>query len=310
MLPIQSARLARQKMPKRVRRALLIFIIVGVLALSVDGVLLAFSLARHHTSTSTGQTHGRTGSYQSLTPAPVVQGSATVSANTTPTTLNTALVLSTSHLFFTAQGEINPDPQTVILNAGAQSALDWQITPTAPLPNWLHLSALTGSAPPGGSAQLVINVQAGGVTSGTYTSILRVDASDGQAHVLADSPQTLAVTLRVLVPCKLVVSPTELSFKANLISPVPAPQQLTLTHNGDCALPIKWNIAADATWVTFSSPSGLDTGSGATITVSVSNPGKVVGTATATLTLQATDVQNTPLPIAPSTVTVTLSVLI
>ncbi|MGH2510731.1 MAG: hypothetical protein ACRDHZ_25470, partial [Ktedonobacteraceae bacterium] len=38
----------RHRMPARVRRALLVFCIVGVLALSVDSVLLALSMMRHH----------------------------------------------------------------------------------------------------------------------------------------------------------------------------------------------------------------------------------------------------------------------
>jgi len=305
---------ARQRMPRRVRRALLVFVVVGVLALSIDGVLLAFSIMRHHTATPPGGKNivAARGSVPNsagagLTPIP---GGATPSATASQTVLNTAFTLSTSRLQFTlSQGQPNPPGQSVMLQAAGTNAFAWQILYPGSLPSWLRLSAFQGSAPAGGSAQLVVSVQAESVVPRTYTASVPINVYNGQGQTFEDSPQTLTVTLSVLIPCTLEVTPGALSFNANLLQPAPQAQNLTLTHNGDCSLPIKWSIFADATWVTFTSTSGVDTGGGGTITVSVSNPGKLVGTARSTLTLQAVDANNTPLAVSPATVTVTLTVI-
>jgi hypothetical protein len=304
----------RQKMPRRVRRALMVFAVVGILALSIDGVLLAFSIMRHHTPASTGKNVvAEQGTISKSTGAgftPIPGDAMTPNAISSQPTLNTAFTLSTSRLLFTlSQGQANPPAQVVRLNVGGGSAFAWQILSTAGLPSWLRLSSLQGSAPAGGSAQLAVGVLAGDVGPGTYTASVPINVDNGQGQTFADSPQTLTVTLSVLIPCSLEVTPGALSFNANLLQPAPQAQKLTLTHNGDCSLPIKWSISADASWVTFTTTSGVDTGGGSTITVSVSNPGKLVGTAKSTLTLQAVDADNTPLAVSPSTVTVTLTVI-
>ena len=289
----------RRRMPARMRRVLVIFCVIGSLALIVDSVLLTLSIMRHRAAPPMVSSTASTSTHGDLTP-----GSSTTSGVT-----QTAFTLSTTHLSFLAtQGQSDPQPQTVTLFSDHVQPFSWAIAPVTTLPTWLHLSSAQGHASGGGGAQVGVSALATQLSPGTYTTNLLVKAFDRQNHALAGSPQMLNVLLTVQIPCVLNVAPVKLSFAAVLLSP-PSAQTLDITERGSCTRPITWQAGADVPWITFSSSSGVDNGAGSTITVQASSSGKLIGSYTAHITLQATDARGAPLSGAPFTVTVTLTVI-
>jgi hypothetical protein len=296
---------ARRPMPRHVRRALLVFCVVGVIALLTDGVLLALSIMRHHSSSPTHQGQSIALSPQASMSAP---GGATPTS-TRPGAASMALLLSSQRLMFTAtQDQAAPPAQTVILSAGAQGAFSWQIVSAGMLPAWLHLSATQGSAAAGFTASVAVSVQPAKLAPGSYAASLLVRAFDTKGKTLVNSPQTLTVMLGVHVPCTVSVTPAKLSFAAVLLS-APAPQTLTLTAGGGCAFPLRWRISADAPWLTFSALFGSETGSGSSVVVQASSSGRLIGSYTAHITVQVTDSSSTAVAVSPATVIATLTVI-
>ena len=298
---------ARRVMPRRVRRALLIFCIVGILALLTDGVLLALSITRHH-SPQIGEHYDQPSVIAAQTASTPALSRPTSPPSTRPVGLHT-LWLSSSRLTFNAiQGQAGLTPQTVTFSAGNATAFSWQVVPVGAFPVWLRLSAAQGSVIAGGTANLVVDVQPAQLALGVYTANLLVKAFDSQGKALAGSPETLMVTLGVRAPCTLNIAPAKLNFTALLLSS-PAPQTLTLTESANCVFPVYWQISADASWVTFSRSSGTDTSSGSSIIVQASSASKLIGSYTAHITLQAIDSSGIPVSVSPSTIIVTLTVL-
>lgn len=297
---------ARRKMPRGVRRALLVFCIVGALALLTDGALLAMSITRHHNPQSVNL--DQTSIMHQVSPT-MGAGTASPTARTSPLNKAGILLLSSARLAFTAtQGQTNVPSQTVTFSGGAQDTFSWLIVPETTLPTWLHLSATQGNATEGVTAAVMVNVQPAQLAPGTYTTTLLVKAFDNHGKELADSPEALTIALSVRAPCVLNVSPEKLSFAAVLLS-APSPQTLTLTEGANCAFPVSWRISADASWVIFSSTAGTDTSSGGAVTVQASSAGKLIGSYTAHITLQATDSSGSPVTVSPDVITVTLTVL-
>ena len=295
---------AKRVMPRRVRRALLIFCIVGSLALLTDGILLALSLTRHHAPAITQNTaHNTHGSQTNALPP-----SGQPNPGTSPSSAHERL-LSTARLSFTAtQKQANIEPQTVTLFGDGKNTFSWTITATKGLPTWLHLSAMQGDTTTGTQATFTANVQPGDLAPGTYTATVMVKAFDNHNTALANSPETLTVVLNVRPPCTLNVTPTKLSFSVGLLS-APTPQTLTLQEDASCSFPVSWEASADVSWITFSRSSGTDGSDGDTLSVAASSNGQLIGTYTAHITIQATDSSGSPVAVTPATITVTLSVL-
>jgi hypothetical protein len=297
----------RRRIPKRVRVALLIFLLAGALALTIDGSLLVWSLVRHHTQSQNASSDGPGFGSQQLFLTPVGQLPRTPA--TTNGVADKAFSLSPSRLFFTVtQGQADPASQTVILSSAEQSSFSWQVIST--LPSWLHLSSLQGEAVAGAKTELLASVQATQLAPNTYTAHLQIKAMDSRGQPLGRGLQSLTVVLSLLMPCSLSASPTTMSFSSDPLQPVPPPQELSLSESGNCARPVNWSISSSATWVSVSSRSGRDTGSGSVITVQATSSDKLVGTSKAYLTLQATDGHALPLSGSPITITVTLTTIV
>jgi len=294
----------KRVMPRRVRRALLIFCIVGSLALLTDGVLLALSLTRHHAPTITQNTLPNAHGSQ----ANALPPSGQPNAGTTPNSAHEQL-LSTARLSFTAtKNQTNVEPQTVTLFGDGENTFSWTITASKTLPTWLHLSAMQGRTTTGTQATFTVNVQAGYLAPGTYTATVMVKAFGNHNTALANSPETLTVVLNVRPPCTLNVTPVKLSFSVGLLS-TPIPQTLTLQESANCSFPVSWQASADVSWITFSRSSGTDKSGGDTLSVAASSNGQLIGTYTAHITIEATDSSGSPVEVTPATITVTLSVL-
>ena len=301
---------ARRPLPRKVRRALLVFCIVGTLALCIDCVLLALSIMRHHIPpallppgpsliVSPSSSTSPTAEPKGLTPA----------ASVTSVSIVHTLVLSSTHLLFSAtSGQAELAPQTVMLNSG-QNTFTWSIVAQDSLPPWLHLSAMQGSATAGITAAFMVSVQPAQLAPGSYTTNLLVRAVDDQGKALNGSPEELQIVLSVRAPCSLSITPGKLSFVSVLVS-APAAQTLTLVESSGCIFPVSWQASADVSWVTFSSFSGSDMGgAGSTINVQASASGKLIGSYTAHITVRATDSSGVSALVAPATITVTLTVI-
>ena len=193
-----SRTFAWRRMPKRVRRALLAFLLVGALALAVDGVLLALSLIQHHTLLPTASQAGKNSALKPLALTP------TVPPDATTIVLGNAFALSPASLTFTAtQGQTDFASQSVTLFSGGPSSFSWQVVSTPP--SWLNLSSKQGRVMAGARAQLTINVQAAQLAPDTYTAHLQVKAVDEQGNLLPKGLQPLMVVLSVLPSCSLVL---------------------------------------------------------------------------------------------------------
>lgn len=299
---------ARRAIPRRVRRALLLFCIVGVLALLTDGVLLALSMLRHH-SVSVASHDDQGGFMRQQAPLATDADPATSTASASRPGQVGALLLSSSRLVFTAtQGQPGPGPQTVTFSGGQQNTFTWQIVPEQTQPGWLHLSATQGNATAGVIPAVMVSVAPAQLSPGPYTATLLVKAFDRHGKALPGSPATLQVALNVRGPCTLNVAPAKLSFVSVLVSG-PSPQTLTLAESGGCTFPVSWQIVSDASWIVLPRSSGTDTSPGASITVQASSSGKLIGTYTAHLTLTATDGSGASVVVSPSVVTATLTVI-
>jgi hypothetical protein len=300
-LPVQRT------IPKRVRRALLIFCIVGALALLTDGALLALSIIRHHSAPAASR-YDQEGFMRRFSPTTSAVP-ATPTAGSHQISQAGSLLLSSSRLAFTAtEGQTELEPQTVTLSGGQQSTFSWLIVPANALPAWLHLSATEGNATAGVTPAVMVSVEPAQLSPGSYTATLLVKAFDSHGKVLAGSPATLVVALSVRAPCTLNVAPAKLSFASVLVSG-PSPQTLTLSEGSSCTFPVSWQISSDASWIIFSRSSGTDTGSGGSIVVQASSAGKLIGSYTAHITLTATDGSGVPVVVSPTVITATLTVI-
>jgi hypothetical protein len=297
-----------QRMPKNVRRALLIFCIVGIVALLSDGILLALSLTRHHTVASMTPTPRLGIDQQVASPEPGSPLTSTPLQTPTGTAQNGTLVLSTQRLAFSAtQGESALVAQTITLT-GVRQGNAWRVEPLSASPVWLRLSAWQGNVGAGSTASFTVNVHPPDLAPGFYTASVLVKAFDAQGKALAGSPATLAIALNVHALCSLSVTPLKLSF-ASVLGSVPAPQTLTLSENSSCAFPVSWHASADVPWLSFTNASGMDSASGDTITVQASTSGKLIGSYPAYITLRGTDNAGAPLVVSPATISVTLTVI-
>ena len=296
----------RRVMPRNVKRALLVFCVVGALALLTDGVLLALSLSRHHTGLNARTAQpGIAGQHVA---SPVSGGTFLTPTGITQVSAVSMLALSAQRLAFNAsQGQATLIPQMITL-AASQQGFSWRVESTSGPPAWLHLSVWQGNAAPGATASFAVNVHPTSLAPGSYATSVLVKAFDAQGHALAGSPATLAVSLIVHSPCSLSVTPEKLSFVAVLVS-APAPQTLTLSASSGCAFPIYWQVSTDSSWITFSRSSGTATASGSSLIVQASNSDKLISSSTAHITFRATDPSGAPLTVAPETITATLTVI-
>jgi hypothetical protein len=297
----------RRAMPRNVKRALLVFCVVGVLALLTDGVLLALSVSRHHAAPGVGNSQPDALAQQG-TPLTTAGRTSLTPTSTTQAGAASQFALSTSRLAFNViQGQGTPGSQTVTL-ATISQGFSWRIDPLNSPAAWLHLPVWQGIVEPGATASFTVNAHPTGLAPGLYTANLLVKAFDGQGNALAGSPAPLGITLAVRPPCVLSVTPAKLSFVAVLVS-APSPQTLTLSLSSGCILPASWQVSSDASWVTFSRSSGVDTGSGSSLIIQASGADKLIGSYTAHITFQGTDGSGAPLVVSSATVTATLTVI-
>ncbi|MHB8599349.1 MAG: BACON domain-containing protein [Ktedonobacteraceae bacterium] len=224
-----------------------------------------------------------------------------------------ALNISSQNLNFNAtQGQGNPPGQNeTIVNSGS-STLNWQLSFDSGAAFWLSLTPTSGSIAASQSTQLAVHINTNGLSSGTYSAQVTVTATDSSGAQVSGSPQFFTVTIRVLQPCVLQITPNNVAFSVVLLNPNPPDQRVVLSESGNCARPVSWTAAVDAnstTWLGVNNSSGQDNGSGSPIEIHVNTQGMIVGKYTGYITIYAYGNGGAPVQSSPQTVTVTLSVL-
>ena len=223
------------------------------------------------------------------------------------------LNISSSNLNFTAtQGQGNPAGQSETLTNSGGSALNWQVSFDARTAFWLRVVPVSGSLAAQQSAQFVAQVNANGLATGIYSAQITVSATDTVGVPVANSPQFFTVTLTVVAPCTLQISPGSVTFSVILLNPNPPDQAVTVSESGNCARPVTWSASVNASssaWLSVRNSTGKDNGSGSTIEVHVNTQGMLIGTYNGSITIYAVGNGNAPVQASPQTVTVTLTVL-
>lgn len=327
-------------MPRRVRIALMAFVTVAALALILDGVLILLDVGYHSsdmvaskTTSMSIQTPGAEQTVVLSSPTTVggqptgsgspIPGTPPFSPSNSPsntpgsgTPLPSAPVLGISPLSFqftATQGQGNPPGQQIFIGNTGNSSFYWQASIDSSSTSWLSVTPAYGAISAGNSIAALVNIDATGLTPGTYNGQITVTATDASGRQVQDSPQTALVTLQVLQPCTLQEAPASLSFTVSLLHPSAPGQNISFKETGNCARPVSWMASVDAgsrNWLSLSATSGFDNGNGSTIVVNVNAQGKLVGRYTGQITLEATDSNGGLVRESPQYIAVTLNVIV
>ena len=165
--------------------------------------------------------------------------SVTMSVDSSPAALN----VSVASLTFAATNVQSVPTQSVMLQNSGGKPLDWQAMPTT---NWLYLSGVTnGRIDPAQSQQLIVGVQAQNLAPGPY---------QGSIVLTGGASATINVSLTVIAPGNILVTPTTLTFSA-LTGQSVAGKTLTLQNSG--GQPQDWTASTDSgSWLSVSPQSG------------------------------------------------------
>ena len=242
-----------------------------------------------------------------LTPGPY-SGTVTVTPSggagppqTIPVTLvisNTALLLvSPTALTFTVPaGATSSSFQTVAVTSTDSTPISFSVTTaTGSLSNWLLVSASTGTT----ASNLSVSANPNGLPVGTYTGTVTISAT--APATVTNTPQTVAVTLKIAPTATLSVSTSSLSFTQTVNGPLPASQNISVTASGG---PITFSATTSVNqglnWLSVSPSSAIS--APATLNVSVNGTGLQPGMYTGQIVLSS------PGAASSQTVNVTLTI--
>lgn len=247
--------------------------------------------------------------------APASGSPQTVQVNLTILPPCTLAQPSASSLAFSAiAGGSNPAGQTVTFVASGSCAwpLRWS-TSVSPAASWLALAATSGtldSPSQGGSISLGVSTSIAGLTPGTYTTSVRLNASDSAGTTAQNTPQSFTVSLTVLQPCTLSPLPSTLNFSASQGQATVTAQALNLSETGSCGGGVSWMATRDSnsgSWLGLSATSGTNTQGGSTIQVTPNVSSLTPGTYTGQITISASN-NGMVLQGSPQTIKVNLTV--
>jgi uncharacterized protein (TIGR03437 family) len=153
--------------------------------------------------------------------------------------------------------------------------------------NWLSASATGGT--------VTVSASSAALTAGSYTGSVILTASGATG-----SPITIPVTLTVVPPQSLAITPASLTFSYVLGTSAPAAQTATLTSSGGAApFTVSTKTADGGTWLQVTPTSGTTP---AALSVSIVTTGLAAGNYSGTITLASTSSTQT------ATVTVSMTV--
>lgn len=227
-------------------------------------------------------------------------GSITVTADgagNSPLTIGVTLVVSPAALLVVSPGAL---VFNVTAGSGVSAVQSISLTSTDPTVlnftvnsstssggSWLLVGPLSGSTP----GNLSVSVNATGLAAGTYAGSIAVAAG-----AAANSPQTIAVTLRVSPSATIAASPATLSFTQTSGGAAPAPANVALSSSGGT---VNFTVTAatlsGGNWLSVT-PSGGTTP--ANLSVLASGGGLQPGTYIGTVTVVSAGATNSPLNIS------------
>jgi len=227
-----------------------------------------------------------------LTPGPY-SGTVTVTPNGSagpPQTIPVSMVISNTALLL-----VSPGALTFSVPAGATSSSFQNVavtstdgTPisfsvsstTGSLSNWLLVSSNSGTT----ATNLSVSANPNGLGVGTYTGTVTITAT--APATVTNTPQTVAVTLKIVPTAAIVVSTNSLSFTQPLNGPTPGSQNVTVTSS---ALPITFSatttVNQGSNWLSVNPSTGISTP--ATLSVSVNGAGLQPGLYTGQIVLSS-----------------------
>lgn len=187
-----------------------------------------------------------------------------------------------------------PNSKNIKIRNSGNGILNYSLSDDA---NWLEINPASGSSQ-GQQNTHAVSVNSSGLTEGTHTGTITI--TDLNA---ANSPKTVNVTLVITKepPPVIEVSPSSLSFGAQVGGSNPAPQGITIRNSGQQTL--NYTVSAGANWMDVDPKSGSSTGGSNAHTVSLNIAGLSIGTHTATITITDSNAANSP-----QTVAVTLNI--
>jgi hypothetical protein len=211
--------------------------------------------------------------------------------------------------FTVSQGQASAGAHHLTLANSGGHALIWQATISGSASSWLMLAATQGTLGAKETTSLAVDTDAANLVPGTYTAQIIVSALDGSGVAVPGSPQAIPVTLNVVQPCVLQVTPTTLSFSASVLHSNPADQTINLNETGTCSLPVSWQANSGSNWLVVSPVSGSKNGTGSSVNVHVDTAGKLLGRYNGQIAFSAQDSTGVPVKINAPTISVTLNVL-
>ncbi len=169
--------------------------------------------------------------------------------------------------FFSSEVGTNPNPASQKFTIGIFGACTGNITitPTA-TQGWLTVTPASATIT-GGAATFTVTVTSTALNADTYGSTISLAAVNASGMAISGSPQTIAVTLKVLAPPALTVSPGTLTID---VTTGTTSQPLSISNTG--IEPLDWTAApgADApAFVSLSTSGGTNLGGGTSTSLGV-----------------------------------------
>jgi Viral BACON domain len=194
-------------------------------------------------------------------------------------------------------GSASPGSQVVTVSNPGALPLQWSVASvTNDGSNWLSASPQSGTVAKGNSQSVTVNVNSSLLLPGVYYG--SVTLSNSGSQTVANSPQTIFVSVTIASQCSIQVSPGSLAFTGVYLQPAPAIKSISVGMNQGCSAPLNWTASATTSngvhWLTTSVPNGT-TPSSMKVGINVSGlkPGNyggslVFSSATGTQTLPVT----------------------
>lgn len=224
----------------------------------------------------------------------------------------TLLAASAPQENFTSEVGANPAPASQSFTIGITGACkgDISITPTV-TQRWLTVTP-TSAVIAGGSATFTVTATTASLGAGPYKDDISIAAVDSNGITINGSPQTVAVSLKVLAAPSLAVSPSPNGLTINATSGSTS-QTVNITNVG--GEPLNWTAALGAhapSFVSLSAGGGSQLLGGASVSddIIVNASGVPGGTSyTTSLTVSAIDpITGSVVAGSPATVPITINI--
>lgn len=187
--------------------------------------------------------------------------------------------------FSGAAGGSNPPAQTIRVRNNGQGTLNYTLTEDA---DWLSVTPSSGTST-GNEVIHSLSANITGLGTGTYMTVITIADSNA-----VNNPQVVNVTLMIgtTIPPAIDVSPSSLSFNAQVGGTNPATQRIRVRNSGGGTL--DYALTSDVGWMSVTPASGTSTGQDVSHTVSVNIAGLATGTYNGLITVSSPNAANSP----------------